>query len=807
MILKAYIKPAGYRLTILSILLLIIWSGCSLTRGIPKDKALVRKITIKGIDKQFEEVAVNYVDKEQQPNNKLNLQFYYWFSNNGKRNIGEAPALLDSNLVEFSRFQMEKFIQNRGYLKAKVTDSIVIKKRRAELVFTAVQGPMFRIRKIEDSIPDKNIKNLYYANRNKISHIQPGGRYDTDSLAHDRDELYLLMKRNGYFDFYRQYINFTSDSTFNSSVVDVKMTIDNPAGKKEHPVYTINNTLITISASNGKSTGKADTLQVDSQFRFVDFSHRFKPRVVIDYTYQKKGKIYNIDQQTLTTTRLSELNVFRNVPNPTYEKVADSTHRLNTKIDIIPLKHYSDRVEGEFLFANGRYGYNVGNTFTNRNLFKQAAILQLKVNWSILFDNGSNTSNNNSIENQEFRIGGNLIFPRIISPFNFPTLGKYGVPHTTFSTNYSVYYQKGLVTRQSFVNSLSYDFYETGRKMHTVTPINIEFSKGIIDPVAKATLLENGKYAYVKLIGRTVFTTGSQYTFQYNAIELNSYKNFEYFRGSLDIGGNFLSLLSNTFNTPRDTSGARKLLGYTFSQFTKVETDFRIYRTLGGERQFIFRISPGIGVPYGNSNELIFEKNFYTGGANDMRAWLPRTLGPGQFNRATAYPDNSSAHSPLGDTASRARFKYLDQFGEIKIVANAEYRYLLASNFFGAKLKGAVFMDAGNIWRLGKKVESPNGEFRFNNILQSTAIGIGTGLRFDLSFFVFRLDAAFKFKDPQFSGSDQWVLIKHANELFRSGSFKENYLRANATGVDSKGNPVGDTYNFMQLNFGIGMPF
>lgn len=781
MILKAYSIPAVYRLTILSILLLIIGSGCSITRGIKKDQTLVRKITIKGIDEQFAEAAVNYVDKEQQPNNWLNLQFYYTFSKNGKKNIGEAPSILDSNLVEYSRLQIERYIQNRGYLKAKVTDSVIIKKQKAELVFTTEEGPMFRIRKISDSIADKNIRNLFYKNRNIISHISPGGRFDTDSLAHDRDELYLLMKRNGYYDFFRQYINYNYDSTFNNSVVDVKMIIDNPPGKTEHPVYTINNTLVTISRSNGRTPGKADTLQVDSQFRFVDFSGRFKPRSVIDYTFQRKGQIYNLDQQTLTTTRLSELNVFRNVPNPTYEKLADSSNRLNTKIDIVPLKKMSDRVEGEVLFSGGRFGYNVGNTFTNRNMFKQAAILQVKINWSILFDNGQ------SIQNQELRAGVNLIYPRILTPFSFPSLGKFGVPHTTFSSNYSLFFQKDLVKRESFINSITYDFFETGRKQHTITPINIEFSRGTIDTAAQTELLKQNRLAYIKLIGRTTFTTGSQYTFQYNAIELNSYKNFTYFRGSLDIGGNFLNLASNLFNAPTDADNKHKIFGYTFSQYAKTELDLRIYRTLGGERQFVFRINPGIGVPYGNSDELIFEKNFYTGGANDIRAWLPRTLGPGQFNRGTYYGT---------DTTNRSRLKYIDQFGEIKIIANAEYRYTLANNFFGAKLKGAVFMDAGNVWRLGKKAENPNGEFRFNNLLQSTAIGIGTGLRFDLSFFVFRLDAAFKFKDPQFNGSDQWVLLKHPGELFSSGSFKADYNKLN-----------GENYNFMQLNFGIGLPF
>jgi outer membrane protein insertion porin family len=798
--LKAYIKPAGYHLTILSILLLIIWSGCSLTRRLKGNEALVRKITLKGIDKEFQDAAVNYVDKEQQPNNVINLQFYYLFSKNGKKDIGEPPAILDSNLVEFSRVQIEKFIQNKGYLKAKVTDTIIVKKKKATLVFSAVEGPMFRIRKLQDSIADKNVENLYRVNRPRFSHVQPGGRFDMDSLAYDRDEFYLIMKRNGYYDFYRQYINFVYDSTFRSSVVDLKMIIDNPAGRSAHPIYTINNTLITISKSNGRTTGKADTIQVDSQFRFVDFSNKFKPRTVTDYVYQRKKDIYNIDKQTLTTSRLSELNVFRNVPNPVYTKLPDSTNRLNTQIDIVPLKQMSDRVEGEFLFNGGRYGYNVGNTFTDRNLFKQAAILQLKVNWSILFDNGNNTINQASIQNQDLRFGANLIFPRILSPFDFPVLGKYGVPHTTFSSNYQLFYQKGLVSRQSFINSITYDFYETGRKLHTITPIDIEFSRGTIDSAAKRELVEKNLYAYSFLIGRTIFTSGSQYTFQYNALELNSFSNFTYFRGSLDVGGNTLSLLSKVFNTPRDTAGSRTFAGYPFSQYAKGEVDLRIYKSLGGERQLIFRFNPGVGIPYGNSagKGLIFEKEFYTGGANDMRAWLPRTLGPGQFNRADFYgPGRATLDAPatLGDTL-RSRFKYLDQYGEVKLIANMEYRYKLADNFFGSKLKGAVFIDAGNVWRLHNQPNQPNSEFRLDNIWPSTAIGIGTGLRFDLSFFVFRLDAAFKFKDPQFSGSDQWVLINHFDELFHTGPFKSAYRLANT-----------DTYNFMQLNFGIGMPF
>lgn len=784
---RAYIRTKGYRLTILSILLVFLITGCSRINRLTVNQALVTKITIKGVDKEFQEAAVNYVDKDQQPNNWLNLQLYYKFGKKGKKDIGEPPNIVDTGLVEFSRLQIQKFLRNKGYLKATVTDSIKVKNKKAELIFYASEGPMFRFRNFTDSIADKKVRALFRQYRSTFTHIRPGGRYDTDSLASDRDEIYLLMKRNGYFDFLRQYITFNSDTTYNNRVADVTMIISNPPNKSSHPIYRINNTIITISNSNGRNTGKADTLRVDSQFRFVDYSHKFQPRIITIYDFQKKGALYNIDKQTLTTSRLAELNVFRNVPNPTYEKLPDSTNRLNTKIDIIPLKQMSDRVEGEFLFNGGRYGFDVGNTFTDRNIFKTATILQIKLNYSTLFDNGRNSTVKGAVENQEFKIGASVTYPQILSPFNLPILGKYGVPHTTFSSNYSLFFQKGLVERESFVNSITYDFTETPDKVHTLTPISIEFSKGIIDPAARAQLISGHYYSYVYLIGRTIFTSGTQYTYQLNANKLNSYKNFLYFRGSLDMGGNTLSLISNLLNTPRDTSGQRTLFGYTFAQYTKAEVDLRFYKSLGGDRQFVLRFNPGLGVPYGNSSLLIFEKNFYAGGANDMRAWLPRTLGPGQFNRGIAYGT---------DTATRDRLKYLDQFGEVKFVVNAEYRYKLANNFFGSILKGAVFVDAGNVWRLHPQSQYPNEEFRLNNILPSTAIGIGTGFRFDLSFFVFRLDAALKFKDPQFTGSDQWVLVNHFNELFNSGTFKKAYFDSN-----------GQSYNFLQLNFGVGMPF
>ena len=200
---RAYNRTKGYRLTILSILLVFLITGCSRINRLTVNQALVTKITIKGVDKEFQEAAVNYVDKDQQPNSWLNLQLYYKFGKKGKKDIGEPPNIVDTALVEFSRLQIQKFLRNKGYLKATVTDSIKVKNKKAELVFYADEGPMFRFREFKDSIADKKVRALFRQYRSSFTHIRPGGRYDTDSLASDRDEFYLIMKRNGYYDFFK----------------------------------------------------------------------------------------------------------------------------------------------------------------------------------------------------------------------------------------------------------------------------------------------------------------------------------------------------------------------------------------------------------------------------------------------------------------------------------------------------------------------------------------------------------------------------------------------------------------------------
>ena len=772
---------------------MIILSSCNASRFLPADQALVKEAKIEGIDKQFSEQALLYIQKDIRPNSRLNLALYNTFNTkkgayrtDRLKKIGEAPNVLDSSLVEISRLQIEKFLQSKGFFRAEVKSSIQKKNKKAKILFTALPGPAFNIRNIEYLISDSLVADLYSRSKADFSHIDSGKRYDADSLAYEREQIFVMMKRSGYYDYVRQFVRFEVDTNLSSSQADLKMFLSNPVDKNAHQIYTINESFINIKNSNGNTLDiKPDSAIIDSQYHVKDYSHKFDPELLAKFNYVKKRNIYDISKEDLTYDRLYDLNVFKNVKID-YIKTADSTNRLNPRVDIVPLKKMSNRIEGEFTFNSGRNGFNFGDTYSNRNLFGGAELLEIKARYGIQFDARATGSVLKRIFSRDFQIGANLIVPKLLVPFRLPQIGRHGIPHTTISSSFQLFDQQSAFSNRVLINSLSYDWNETRYKLHSVTPINIEFRRGKLDPVFRDTLINRGFLLYVRTNDRQLFNLGSQYAYTLNAIRLNTYNNFIYFRGNIDAAGNSLGLLTKAINPKIDASGSRTLFGIPFQQYVKLETDVRLYRFFGGERQFVARLNPGVGIPYGNSDFLTFEKNFYAGGSSGVRAWQARTLGPGNYNRA------SLGVGGRADTL-RTNLRNLDQLGEIKLEGNLEYRFKIVDNFFSAKVKGAAFADFGNVWKLRQTVENPGGEFMFNKFLNQLAIGTGAGLRFDLNYFVFRLDAGLKVKDPQFIGSDQWVI----KNLFSKREFKDRYAVTNWP----------DVYRFVQYNFGIGMPF
>lgn len=810
MILKAYQNSINIKLKSTAILLFIIVliQACSSTKYIADYQSIVKKVTIDSVDAKFEEQAYNYVQKDIRPASKLsiNVPLYNLFNTKDGRYktsdikpFGTPPAILDSTLVEISRTQIQKFLKSKGYRQAEVTSAIKIADKKAEIVFSAKPGPAYFIEKLSDSIPNVNIRNLYESNKAKISHLHKGMQYDEDSLTYEREQIYRIMKENGYFYFLRPYVNFDvygAEPSSKTNKIDLNLNVTDPANGP-HKQFNIGYTHLLIAPNpDGLPDSARYKLSKDTLngIIYTDFSKRYRRNPIVRYDFLKQGDLYDIRNENLTYDRLYELNVFKNVKIDYFRR--DSTsNKINAIILLTPQKVMSNRVEGEIPFNGGTVGFTLGNTYTNNNIFRGAERFELQVKGGLQSRIGNGAKVFSDIYQRDFSISASISVPRLMIPFYNPVLGGNGMPHTTFATSYIYALQKDVSVRRIFINSITYDWFETKSKLHSFTPLNFEYRFGNLDTSKVDAVTRFNNLYYSSLLDRKDLTLGMKYTYTLNADKLNQLRTFVYLRAGMDIAGNMLQGISKLTGAKHDPANndPAKILGLPFNQYTRPEVDIRWYKHLGGERQFIARLNTGLAYAYGNSilTGIPFEKQFFAGGSNGLRAWQARTIGPGNYNRQVL----------ASDEVRKAVFG-LDQLGTLRIETNFEYRFTVARKFFGATLKGAAFVDAGNIWniRRGESItlEYPELDeltvFKLSKLAKQIAIGTGVGLRYDVQYFVFRFDVGLKLKDPQFIGSDQWVISK-----FLSGArdFKNSY--------NSTHGP--DTYRFIQYNFGIGMPF
>lgn len=764
---------------------MLITASCRSTRLLDPDQVLVRRVAVEGIAPEYEEGAEAYIQRDIRPNSIINLFIYNLANAQGGRyrtdkvrNVGEPPRLLDSALVDLSAQQISRYLFSKGYFDAQVESRIDIRNRKAKITFDASPGKPFYVKDVTYQVADPVVDEFLRQRHDEFNRVRPGMQYSTDSLVLQRESVYNLMKRHGYYDYLRQYMRVDVDSNLHSHQANVAIHIDNPDTADRHTLYYIDSSYVDVVPVAGRKGAGRQRL-LPGGIVFTDHTDRFRATPITRYLFQKQGNPYNLAEENLTYDRLYELNSFRSV-KVSYAKV--DSNRLAAYYELVPRPYMANQVEGEFTFNSGMSGFNIANTFSHRNLFGGAEQLDVKLGYGVLFDSRLPGNIFQRVFNNDFQVGVNVTVPRLLTPFRTPSMGRHGLPRTIFSSNLQVFDQYRTYSNRYFTNTVTYNWYDTRYKQHSVTPLALEYRYGRLNSQFAQSLIDAGYLLYVASNNRAYFGLGSQYAYTVNAMRLTTLDDFLYFRGALDLSGNTLNLLSKVINFPGNEDGEKTVLGVPYLQYAKVETDLRWYKHLGGERQLVLRLNPGVAIPYGNNSSLmIFEKSFFGGGMNGVRAWQARTLGPGGYDRAVLDPD------------LRLNLRNLDQLGELKLEANAEYRFMLMNDFFGAKLKGATFADMGNIWRISENELNPGGEFQFGTFLSQIAIGAGLGLRFDLDYFVIRLDAGIKVRDPQFRGSDQWVI----SELFNAREFKRNYRATHAP----------DRYNFIQYNFGIGLPF
>jgi len=432
--------------------ILVFVTGCSSTKYIADYQSIVKNVEIDSIDKAFEEEALNYIQKDIRPTSTIgiNVIIYNMFNTKDGRYktsnikpLGTPPPILDSALVEISRGQIERFLMSKGYFMAKVKSEIKVKKKRADVYFKASPGPVFHVNKIKYEIADELVNKFYMESRAAETFLKEGMRYDDDSLAHERDRIYTVMKEKGYFDFARPYVKYEVDSNLNSSKANVTLIIDNPQDKPKHEQFYIGETNVIIAPN---ADGFPDTLNMNDKvfrgLRYTDLSKKFRRNPIVRYNFLHQGEIYNIYNENLTYDRMYELNVFKNVKID-YNRPKDSVNKVFPVIQLIPQKIMSNRVEGEVPFNAGTVGFTLSNTYTNNNMFRGAERFEFQVKGGLQSRIGQGNSIFKDIYQRDFSISANLTVPRLMLPFITARPGRRGgMPHTIFSTSYVYAQQK-----------------------------------------------------------------------------------------------------------------------------------------------------------------------------------------------------------------------------------------------------------------------------------------------------------------------------------------------------------------------------
>ncbi len=653
--------------------------------------------------------------------------------------VGEAPVLFSKVDLDFNASLVQNRLENRGYFNAQTSADSTEKNRKVTAIYTATPGKQFKIKKVTFINDSTAITNALSQTKEK-SFLKIGEAYDLDKIKAERNRIDVHLKEKGFYFFGPDYLIMQVDSTVGGQQVDifVKVKAQTPAKAKE--IYTINNISIfpNYTITKDSSNKKPEIGKPYHDFVIYDRINRFKPHIFDRSLFFRKGDIYNRTNHNLSLNRLVNLGTFKFVKN-TFTVSDSLKNALDANYYLTPLPRKSLRFEilGKTNSANYT-GTELNINWSNRNTFRAAELLTVSIFGGLEVQvSGQNQGFN------VYRLGSeaNLIWPRFIVPFKVGSTSAF-VPKTKLTLGYEFQNRTNLYSLNSFKTSFGYIWKENVRKEHTlnITEINYVNSFNVSD-------LYDQQVVQNPTLGRVIekqLIFGPTYSFTYtNTTETQKTHTF-YYKGSVDLSGNLAGLLTGA-NIKNGKQ--QQIFDVNFSQFAKTESDFRHYLKLSDNSQIASRIIVGAGIPYGNSDVLPFIRQFFIGGTNSIRAFRARSIGPGSY-----------------DTQADPNSFLPDQSGDLKLELNTEYRAKLFSI-----VKGALFVDAGNIWLLNNNTLKPGAQIS-KDFMSELGAGVGAGLRFDLSFLVLRTDLAFPIRRPYLPKGQRWVFnaIDFGNPNWRS---------------------------------------
>ncbi len=680
------------------------------------------------------------------------------------RRIGEEPVIYDSALTRSSTEQLTQFLANKGFYKALVTDSVYYKKKNAIINYKVVFNEPYRVKKIKHVFQDTTLSSKIMADSAQ-SNLRINMRFDKDRLQQERVRIENLLKEKGYFNFSKEYIYYDALTDPDDNSVELTLFVNEYSGGKPdpfskirvHPVYRIRNVFVYPNFSDADYTAQIipDTTFFRNLYFLTTSKPNLKPNAIANRNYLIPGELYKLSDVNRTYRNITSLNIVR-FTNITFKEI-DSLQTFNNekyldaRIEITQKKLQSFQAEIAGTNSSGDLGVRGNLLYSNFNLFRGAEVFNTRITGAI--ESLKNQTDGQYKSMKEIGAEANILFPKFFAPLRLEGFVKKYAPKTSILVSFN-YQSRPDFTRSIANSSFSYRWNTSSYITHSLYPFEFSYVKiykelsqeGWLDSIQRTPLAYSFQDHVVNV---------ARYSFELNNQVIGKSRNFVFTRLNIESAGLIVNTAINGFGNQQDS--IQKLFGVPYFQFLLGDIDFRYYNVIDRQNRVVFRLFAGMGYPYGNSTSLPYEKKYFAGGPNSMRAWNTRDLGPGSYREER--PDSG--------------LFFPNRNGDIKLEANLEYRFKLVW-----KMEAALFLDAGNVWEYGKDENKPGANFEWDRFYKEIAVGTGFGARFDFSFFLLRIDLGIRLRDPAIEGDKKWIPV------FRDFGF-----------------------NDLHLKFGIGYPF
>lgn len=739
-----------------SLSLLLVLYSCSATKFIPEGYYMLDRVNVQSEDKRVKANSLKgYI--RQHPNSR-------WFSlvkvpmgpyalsgkdstkaiNRFLQRIGEMPVVYDSLEAERTRVSIEAAVRNMGYLQARAETETQIKGKKIKVNFRVIPGELYKIRNFTYEIADSVQRKLYECDSlSRLLHARMP--FDMNRLEEERVRITNLFQNNGYYLFNKDYIRYEADSTIQNRMVDVKMIValplQNDSVSHLHRQYQIGKVEVFCDVDEDDTASLKQIEKNGYQIFFRDHL-KVRPTVLADRIVLEQGRLYRESDVQATYNNLGRLY---SVLSTNVHLVPRDSSVLDSKVTVTTNRPHSIGAELEGTNSAGDLGAALSFSYQNRNLFHGSELFTLKVRGAFEAITGlEGYADQNYIE---FSTEAGLMLPNLKLP-----LWKRHPASVESTSEVSVMYDsqnRPEFHRRVLTGALRYRWTNKKTRLQhrlDLVDLNYIFMPWISETFKKDYLDdEESRNAILRYNYENLFIVKQGYSMVYNsqgdAGPNASYgKNATAIRLNIETAGNLLYGMSNLLHTQKNGSNQYTLFNIAYAQYVKGDFDFSRSFKFDERNSLAIHAALGISYPYGNSTILPYEKRYFSGGANSVRGWSVRGLGPGTY------------------AGTDGRIDFINQTGDIKLDLSMEYR-----TFLFWKLHGAVFLDAGNIWTIRSYEDQPGGQFRIGSFYKQIAAAYGLGLRLNFDFFILRLDGGMKAVNPAGQSKETRYPLIHPN--------------------------------------------